>query len=198
MKRTWTAWIALGALFAARAALASTGASEHGAEHHAINWFELGGQTFTFLVFVGLLVWKGGPAARSFFLARHEQVRQAVEEAQRAKAEAERKAREYEAKMADIEGELEKLRRTFAGTAASEKQKLLDEAAETAKRIERDAQALIQTELEKAQAALRNEAADMAVKLAEDILRREIKADDQKRLIGEFVQSLTKTKQKAA
>jgi F-type H+-transporting ATPase subunit b len=195
----YQAWLVFGLLFVAKVA----GASDHGGGHeagaHEINWFELIGQSFTFLCFVGLLVWKGGPAAKSFFLNRHESVKKAVEEAQRAKADAEAKAAEYTRKMADIEGELQKLKDTFASTAAAEKQRLLQEAEQTAKRIEKDTHALIQTELEKAQAALRADAADMAVKLAEDILRKEIKADDQKRLVNEFMQSLGKSsKQKAA
>jgi len=192
-RRSWTAWVALASLFAARMSFAAEHGAAHGEVHHGeINWFELGGQTFTFFLFIALIVWKGAPASRSFFLNCHETVKKAVEEAQRAKADALAKAAEYDRKMADIEGELQKLKDTFATTAAAEKAKMIAEAEVTAKRIEKDTQALIQSELEKAQSQLRADAADMAVKLASEILSRELKADDQKRLVNELVQSLSK------
>jgi len=198
--RSWTALAALASLFAARLGFAAEhAAAGHGEGHHgSINWFEFGGQTFTFLCFVALIVWKGGPAVKKFFLNRHLEVKKAVEEAQRAKADALAKAAEYDRKMTDIEGELKKLRETFAITAETEKQKMLAEAEATANRIKSDTQALIQSELEKAQGQLRSDAADMAVKLATGILSREIKAEDQTRLVSEFMQALTKNATKKA
>lgn len=179
-------------------------ASEHGGggghgESHEINWYFLGGQIFTFFIFaIGLFVVAKKPI-KAYFLARHTEVKTAVEEAQRAKADAQAKARQYEEKMKDIDSELKKLAATFQTSAAAEKQRLLDEAAATAQRIQKDAEAMIQTELEKAQQKLRQETVDLALTLAEEILKKELKADDQKRLVTEFTELLNgKLNQKAA
>ena len=84
-------------------------------------------------------------------------------------------------------------------SAAAEKQRLLQDAEETARRIAKDAESIIATELEKAQNELKKETVELALKLAEEILRREIKGDDQKRLVAEFTAILSGTlKQKAA
>jgi F-type H+-transporting ATPase subunit b len=174
-------------------------AADHGEHHGSIEWFYLGGQTFTFFVFVVGLYLLAKKPTQKFFLGRHEEVRTAVEEAQRAKADAEAKAREYETKMQDIGSELKKLAETFQAAAATEKQRLIEEAEHTAKRIAKDAEAVIATELEKAQAKLRQEAVEMALRMAEEILRREIKAEDQKRLVSEFTTLLSgQLNQKAA
>jgi F-type H+-transporting ATPase subunit b len=187
-------------LSAAVAVAAEHHAAGGHAESHEIQWFYLGGQIFTFFVFlIGLFVVAKKPIQK-FFLDRHTEVKTAVEEAQRAKADALEKARQYDAKMKDIDSELKKLAATFQVSAAAEKQRLIEEAAATAQRIAKDAESVIQTELEKAQQSLRQEAVELALKLAEEILRREIKGDDQKRLVSEFTELLTngQLKQKAA
>lgn len=175
-------------------------ASDHGGGHesHDIQWYYLGGQIFTFFVFViGLFVVAKKPIQK-FFLERHTAVKTAVEEAQRAKADAEAKARLYEEKMKDIDAELKKLAATFQTSAAAEKARLLEEAAAAAKRIAKDADTLIATELEKAQHKLRHEAVELALNLAEEILKREIKGEDQKKLVTEFTNLLSGKQQKAA
>ena len=175
--------------------------SGHGGEHaeHAVNWAELGMQFATFLMFLGVLWILLAKRVRAFYLSRHETVKKAVTEAQKAVEEANAKAKEYASKMADLDKELGQLKATFEGQAKAEKARLLEEAETAAKKVQKDAEVAIATELAKAQEQLRVEAADLAVKLAEEILRREIKPDDQKRLVDDFVKSLTQgQKQKAA
>ncbi|MCC6810006.1 MAG: ATP synthase F0 subunit B [Deltaproteobacteria bacterium] len=171
----------------------------HGEAHHEISWYHLGGQFFTFFVFVIGLVAVAKKPIQKFFVSRHEAVKIAVEEAQRAKLDAEAKARHYEEKIKDIDAEMKKLAASMQTSAAAEKQRLLQDAEETARRIAKDAESIIATELEKAQNELKKETVEMALKLAEEILRREIKGDDQKRLVAEFTEILSGTlKQKAA
>jgi F-type H+-transporting ATPase subunit b len=186
-------------LLTTTAAMAADHGGGHGEGAHEIQWYYLGGQIFTFFVFaIGLFVLAKKPIQK-FFLDRHTAVKTAVEEAQRAKAEAEAKAREYDAKIKEVGAELQKLAATFQASAAAEKQRMLEEAEATAKRISKDAEAVIATELEKAQTKLRQETVDLALKLAEEILRREIKGDDQKRLVSEFTALLNgQLNQKAA
>jgi F-type H+-transporting ATPase subunit b len=186
-------------LLPALALAAEHGGNPHEAGHHDIDWYSLTMQSITFVVFVvGLLAVARKPVAK-YFLTRHEAVKAAVGEAQQAKALAEAKAREYDQKMKDLDAELKKLETTLAGSAEAEKKRLLEEAEAAAKKVQKDAEVAIATELSKAQEQLRHETAELAVKLAEDILRREIKADDHKRLVDDFVKSLSQgLNQKAA
>jgi len=173
--------------------------ARHEAAEHAVNWTELALQGVTFAIFLAILYFGMRKPVQKFFLQRHELVKKAVTEAQKAVEDANAKAKEYARKMQDLDQELAALKATFAGQAAAEKARLLHDAEEAAKRVQKDAEIAIGAELQKAQEALRVEAADIAVKLAEDILRREIKPDDQKRLVDDFMKTLTAgAKQKAA
>ena len=62
--------------------------------------------------------------------------------------------------------------------AAIEQDKLLQRASEAATRITETAQRNIRDEVVRAQVALRNDAVQLAVQLAEDALKGNIKADD--------------------
>ncbi len=199
MYRATTALGFLSVLLTASIALASDHGGGHEGAHH-IDWYYLGGQIFTFFVFViGLVVLAKKPIA-DFFAARHTSVKAAVEEAQRAKQDALAKAAAYEQKMKDIDSEMKALADTFKASAAAEKQRLIDDAEAAAKRISKDAEAVIATELEKAQTKLRQDTVDLALQLTEEILRRELKTDDQKRLVSEFTARLSAgtAKQEAA
>lgn len=180
-----------------QAVLASGGG---GHDPHALNTMELVGQTFTFLVFVvGLVVLTKKPLA-ALFQTRHETVKNAVEEAKRAKAAAEAKFAEYQKKMNELDAELASLRASVAKNAEAEKARLMDEAAATAKRIERDTEALIASELRRVEESLRQQASELAVGIAGEILKKEIKAEDHARLVKDYVGSLSgkSSAQKAA
>lgn len=192
-RRRFAAFLAAAGALSMRATIAfgSGGSGGHVAGHHEVDWMQLAGQITTFVIFLGLVFFMLRKSLPAFFNNRHETIKKAVEEAQLAKAAAEAKAREYQQKMADLESEMRKLTVSFEQNAETERKRLLAEAEATAKRISADAEAMIQSELEKAQATLRNDAAALAVTLAGEILQRELKADDHKRLVGDFMKTLS-------
>ncbi len=164
--------------------------AEEEAAAHEVNWVSFAEQSATFLIFVGGLVYYMRKPMRSFFASRHESVKHAVEEAQKAKAEAEAKFAEYQKKMNALDQELAELRETMKRSAESERARMVSDAEDAKRRIERDTEAVIAMELERARQALKIEAADLALKMAEDILRREINPEDQKRLANDFASEL--------
>lgn len=54
---------------------------------------------FNFLVFIGILYWKAGPALRKYLSERHVSIKEALEEAARLQAEAKEKLAEYSARI---------------------------------------------------------------------------------------------------
>lgn len=164
--------------------------AEEEAAAQEVNWVSFAEQSATFLIFVGGLVYYMRKPMRSFFASRHEAVKHAVEEAQKAKADAEAKFAEYQKKMNALDQELADLRETMKRSAESERARMVSDAEDAKRRIERDTEAVIAMELDRARQALNIEAADLAVKMAQDILRREIKPEDQKRLANEFASEL--------
>ena len=77
--------------------------------------------------------------------------------------------------MGALDTELENLRSTMKSNAEAERTRLVSEAEAAKKRIERDTETMITQELGRAREQLRAEAAELAVKMAEEILQREMK-----------------------
>lgn len=175
-------------------------ANEPVAEHETrepTNWLSFAMQSATFLIFAGGLVMLARKPMRVFFAERHASVKKAVEEAQAAKRAAEAKFAEYQKKMSELDSELEKLRDTMKANAEIERARLVSDAEAAKRRIERDTEAMITQELGRAREQLKAEAAELAVKMAEDILRREMKPEDQKHLVADYTASLNSAPNKA-
>jgi F-type H+-transporting ATPase subunit b len=163
--------------------------AEHG--DVTVNWVSFGLQCATFAIFAVGLVLVAKKPLRTFFADRHTQLKKAVEEAQAAKHAAEAKFAEYQKKMSELDSELEKLRGTMKVNAEAERSRLVGEAEAAKKRIERDTETMIAQELGRAREQLRAEAAELAVKMAEEILHREMKPEDQKKLVADYTASLS-------
>ncbi len=76
--------------------------------------------------------------------------------------------------------------------AANEEAKLVARARDEGQRIGAVAERKIRDEVNRARVALRTEAVDLAVQLAENTLRGAIGSSDQQRLAREFLDSLKK------
>jgi ATP synthase B/B'' CF(0). len=69
----------------------------------------------------------------------------------------------------------------------AEKQKIIEDAGKVARKLKEDAQTRIEQELQKASYQLRNEAVQLSVQMAEDILKRNITAQDNETMIREYM-----------
>jgi F-type H+-transporting ATPase subunit b len=123
----------------------------------------------------------------NFLKNRRTRVREALEEAERAKAEAQRKMQDYEKRLARIDEEIEEIRHALRGEGEREKARIIHDAEQMAEKIRAQAQATAQQEIQVAQQVLREEVADLAVKLAEEILKKGMSKADQKKLVEEYV-----------
>ena len=106
------------------------------------------------------------------------------------RAEAEARYAKWQRRLIDLESELAEIRETARERAAAEREHILADAAAGAERIRRDALAAVDQELRRARAQLRQEAADLAVELASETLRRQVTGADQDRLLDEFVATI--------
>lgn len=118
---------------------------------------------------------------------RREGIQKELDELEQKKRAAQQELAQFEARIAGMKEEREALLRDFIRDGEREKQKILDGAQKTAARIVEQAQLTIQQEIQKANQALREEVAEKAVKMAEDLLRKNITDTDQKVLIGEYL-----------
>ena len=166
------------------------GQGEHGAEHGEHAGFS--GKTFAlqlinFGVLLFLLIWFGGRAMNKSLRARHEQLKGEISEAARLRDEATVKFQAQEKRVAELEKEVAALRASLRQDAEREQARLIESAQERAKRIQDEMRFQLNQQVKEAELLLRAEVASASVKLAEELLRKSVNTDDQRRLAREFV-----------
>jgi len=145
---------------------------------------------FNFALMVGLLLYFVTKPIRKGLKERTEEIRKALADAQAAKEAAEARQREYSDKLAKATEEIAGITEAIRREGELEREKILLAAQEMAEKIEKEAENKASGVVDKARTELREEAAHLAVKLAENLLKKQISADDQKRLVDEYMQKV--------
>jgi F-type H+-transporting ATPase subunit b len=166
------------------------GTAEHGSGHGEHAGFS--GKTFAlqlinFGVLLFLLIWFGGRAMNKALRARHEQLKGDIGEAARLRDEATRKFQAQEQRVTDLEKEIAALRASIRQDAEREQARLLEGAQERAKRIQEDMRIQLDQQVKEAESLLRAEVASASVRLAEELVRKSVNTEDERRLAREFV-----------
>jgi F-type H+-transporting ATPase subunit b len=164
---------------------AHEGAAEH--EEPQLDTGKLVFQLVNFGVLVAVLGWFGGRAINKALLDRHQQLKADLVAASEARAAAEKRAAEQEKRLASLEGEIAGIRAGIKQEAEAEKQRLIAAAEERAKRIGDETKFLLEQQVKEAEATLKREVAEAAVKIAEALVTRSLNAGDQQKLVDTFI-----------
>jgi F-type H+-transporting ATPase subunit b len=143
-----------------------------------------------FVIFAAILsrvLWR---PLKSGWVARHDQIKGELSEARRLREEAERQLAEYGKKVANADREVDELLATLRKEADADRARLVAAAQAEAARLKTDAERQIKVEIERARAELRRQAVTAAVAAAEEILRKNVNADDQRRLAEQYLGEL--------
>ncbi len=165
-------------------------ASEGGGGGHggAAQWKDFMWRCVDFAALVVVMVWAVKKADMKKALAdRQAGIDKALREADEMKAAAEKKFAEYNAKLAQANREAEELQKAIREEGLAEKARIIAEAKSAGERIKSQAQMMADQEIIRARAELRDEASRLAVQLAEQTLKGAVRADDQDRLVGEYL-----------
>ena len=155
-------------------------------EHHA-SATELIFPFLNFLLFSFLIYKFVIPMARDYFKNRRAAIAAAINEADEAKRRAEALLADFRSRLARLGDELRSIREELRADAERAKAKLLEEAAETARRIKSDADFVAEQEVRQARQELRKEIVERAAQTAERLVRENLTPADQKRIVGEFL-----------
>ncbi len=124
------------------------------------------------------------------FRARREGIRRDLMRAQEERNAALEKLRDVEGRLARLDSEVEAIRLQSSREAAEERARIERSTEEDIRKIREQAQREIESASKTAQAELRAYAAEQSVRLAEEIIRREIRPEDDARLVNEYVEDL--------
>ena len=115
------------------------------------------------------------------------EIKESLEKAVERKAEAEKKYREYSEKLDKASLEIDGIFEMIKAQGITEKQKIIEDAEKTAKKMKEDASARIEQEMKKATEQLKAQAVELSVQMAEEILKRSITKDDHKAMVEDYI-----------
>jgi len=144
-------------------------------------------QAINLALILGIIVYFARKPAIAFFTDRRQQISGDLDSAAELLSEAEARNSELQRRLIDLQSEIEEIRETARRRAEEESERILAEANKSAERIQTDAAAAIAQELQRAQSALRAEAAGLALELAGRILDEQVGEGDRERLLDEFI-----------
>jgi len=145
---------------------------------------------FNFAVTFGLLAYFVTKPIRKGLAGRREGIENALKEAQAAKEKAETRYAEYDEKLTKASAEIDDIYASIKREGELERDRIIAEAKEMAVKISQDAEKAASREIAKAKAELRQEATNMAIEIARDLLTQKVTGDDQKRLVNEYIQKV--------
>jgi F-type H+-transporting ATPase subunit b len=123
---------------------------------------------------------------------RKAQIVQGMEEASKMLTESQGRLAELEGKLAKIDSEIERIKTEMARAGELERERILQEAVERRVRMERDAQRLIETELDAARESLRRFVVDKALANAKAQIAERLRGEDQSRMFDDALSSMKK------
>jgi len=114
-----------------------------------------------------------------------------LEQAKRDKQEAEDRLKEIEARLSKLDSEVEQIRAEAERESARESERIRQTAAADAEKIRQTAGREIEGAMKAARNELRAFVADQSVALAEGMIRREIRPEDDSRMVNKFIDDLS-------
>ena len=142
------------------------------------------------LLFVGLMFYFLRRPIMGAFGARQESIRSELMRAEEERAAATAKLEEVEGRLARLNAEVEAIRTQAQNEAAEERVRIEQAAEEEIKKIREQARREIESAAKAARAELRAFTAEQSVKLAEEMIRRDIRPEDDAHLAREYVEEL--------
>ena len=174
--------------FVAFPALASDMASEHG--QHGPDWAYFVYHSIGLAVLLGVLAYFTREPLKDFLRDRSDGIRRQIESAEEALAAARGEAAELRTRLARIAEENEALVAAAADQAEAERILSLERARQAAERIREESRRSADQEITRARRELQEEAARLATTLAAELLRQGMTPDDDRRIVGEFVEQI--------
>ncbi|MCF6290253.1 MAG: F0F1 ATP synthase subunit B [Desulfobacterales bacterium] len=147
-------------------------------------------RTLNFAVLVFILVKFGAKPIASALRNRRASITDQFADLEAKRTEADRAYREFEEKLATIDQDINEIIENAKARGEAEKERILEDAKRTAADIKRQAEMAVQHELALAKLNLREEVANQAVLMAEELLKQNLRQDDQVKLIENYLEKV--------
>lgn len=174
------------------AADAHAAAGEHGEAHGGslapAKLKDLFWRTINFIALVILLVKFLAKPIASGLSGRQKQIQEELQELEEKRDDAQAEFKAFETRLAGMEEEMDRVVEKAIAQAENEKKRILAEAEQAAEDIKRQAESSIQGELEDAKRMLRDEVAEQAAAMAEELIVSNLTPADQVTITEQFLE----------
>jgi F-type H+-transporting ATPase subunit b len=116
---------------------------------------------------------------------RTQAIKKSLEEAQAARVDAERQRQEHAAQIQAALGEAQAIRSTALKEAAEEQRRLVEAARAEAGRLVQTAKTEMEQDIRRARQQLQQEVGDLAVQIAERLIKKSLRDEDHHRIVQE-------------
>ena len=147
-------------------------------------------KVFNLLLFAGAMFLVLRRPLAEAFRARQEGIRRELMRAEEERSAAVAKLQEVEGRLARLDSEVEAIREQAQREAAEERARIERSTEEEVRKIREQARREIESASKAARAELRTYAAEQSVRMAEEMIRREIRPEDDAHLVKEYVGEL--------
>lgn len=172
----------------------ATAAEAHGeGGHHASNSLsaakvkDLGWRIVNFIALMIILVKFGAKPIGSGLSQRRKKIKDEIETLEQKRADAENSYNQFQAKLATVESDIDKVVERAIAQAEVEKAKILEKAEQGAADLMRAAEMAVQNQVTEARRTLKNEVVEQAAILAEELIVKNLTADDQVKIIENYL-----------
>jgi F-type H+-transporting ATPase subunit b len=146
-----------------------------------------------FAILLAILAWKGRPVAQKIAADRHDLIKTALDEAAKLRQQAADKLAEYESRLAHADAEITKMVEGMRQDAENDGKRIRAAAEAMVAQMKHDAELRIAAEIELARAQLTREVTAASTAATEKLLREQMTASDQQKLVGAFIADVQST-----
>lgn len=147
-------------------------------------------QLVVFLILLALLKKFAWGPLMNMMEKRENYVASEIEEAEKSRSEAEEASKEATAELNKVRQEAQQIIEDAKKAGVKQEQDMIQAANKEAERIKQQAQADIQNEKEQAVKALQAQVSSLSVLIASKVIEKEISAEDQEKLIDEYIKEV--------
>jgi F-type H+-transporting ATPase subunit b len=161
-----------------------------GGDHGGSSVMEWVWRIVNFGILVFILVKFLNKPLRDFLRQRKELIEKSIKEAREAKELAMKALAEVEERLKVKDKEIEEIISSAKSSGEKEKERLIEEGEKLKAKILEQAKTNIEYEVKRAKEAIKAEAVDVAMQLAEEKIKAKITKDDQEKLLAESLKLL--------
>ena len=184
-RRSYFSLIIAFCIFSIAFACVAFGAEEEGS--HAPWWKDYIWKVINFGILVIILYKFGKKPLQSMLKQRTEMIEKTLKEAREAKELAEKALREVDVRLKEKDKEIAEILSVTKRSGETERENLIEQGDKLKEKILEQAKANIAFELKHAKEAIKAEAAEIAIELAEKKLKEKLTTEEQEKLLEESI-----------